>query len=734
MKIIPGTSRKIRRPGLLLGLFALLIASAAVLAPSAVQGSGMAFVPAEGTPLTGGGDPMPPIGDDATPAGNDSQPERASVALTAEDNDSWMPTRSTVIFAAPGPETPGGGPRLPVREGVAFVVAENAPAGVAVGIPVSAEDPDDDAIVWTISGAGEFAIDAATGQIEVAPGANLDYESRQVYTVTISVSDGVDGNGHRDMAPDDSATVTVLVSDEDEPPAKPQAPTVSPDPGAPTTGLTVAWTAPANEGRPDITGYDLRYRAVDALGWTGHPVKEAATAAVIGGLESGAAYEAQVRAVNEEGAGPWSDAGQGATQEANGAPSFPSVSVLQVAENSSAGTPVGEPVAATDPENGPLTYAISGADEFAIDEATGRIQVAPGAALDYEAVRSYTVTVSVSDGLDAAGRPDESADASVVAAILVTDVVEGGLSVAHPGDKAYQQGEAIPPFDIKVSGAPAAVNVGGLPNGLAYDGERVSGTVHHDAEPGEYRVTVTAIEAGGAAAQTFIVTVRPNTAPEINVPDDQSYVQGQAIAPFRIAAADAEDEATVQVSGLPEGLMHVGGLVSGKVAADAETRTYRVTVTADDGMNPAVSAEFTITVAPPNAPPSLTVPGDRAYAQGETIGDFAILTADPDAGDTVTVTVSGLPDGLTYSGGLVSGTVSGEAELGDYEVTVTASDGVNDGATAQFGVTVTEASSGGVCVSLPTWLLGLGGLALLALAIAYARERMKRRAAETPAF
>ena len=663
------------------------------------------------------------------PTQDDAEPERETVSL--EDEDSWLPSRSDVTLTAPEPEPAGGGARLLTREGIAFVVAENSPAGAPVGIPAGAEDPDDDPIVWTISGDKEFAIDAATGQIEVAPGAILDYESRRKYAVTISVTDGLDDNGNPDATPDDWTSVTVLVADEDEPPAQPEAPALSPDPDAPIAGLTVKWTPPANEGRPDIAGYDLRYRAVDAPGWTGHPVDETATAALIGGLKDGVAYEAQVRAINEEGSGPWSDAGMGATQKANGVPSFPPAAVLQVAENSPAGTPVGEPIAAIDPENGPLTYAISGAGEFSIDEATGRIEVAPGAALDYEAVRSYTVTVSVSDGLDAIGRPDKATDASVAVAILVTDVAEGGLSVAHPGDKTYRQGQAIRPFAIEVSGGPSAVSVGGLPNGLFYDGKTVSGVVHHDAGPGAYPVTVTAIEAGGAAAQTFIVTVRLNAAPEINVPDDRKYVQGQSIAPFRIAASDAEDKVTAQVSGLPDGLVHAGELVSGRVATDAETRTYRVTVTADDGINPAVSAHFAITVETPNAPPSLTVPGDRAYAQGETIGDFAILVTDPDAGDTVTVTVTGLPQGLTYNGGQVSGAVSEEAELRTYEVTVTASDGVNEGATAQFAITVTEPA---VCVSLPAWLLGLGGLALLALVIAYVRERMKRRAAVTPAF
>ena len=112
----------------------------------------------------------------------------------------------------------------------------------------------------------------------------------------------------------------------------------------------------------------------------------------------------------------------------NIAPSFPSTAptTLSVAENRAAGTAVGT-VAATDPNDDPLTYALtsSGGDHhsFAID-GTGAITVASGATLDHETKSTYSITVNVHDGKDLAGATDTTVDASHRVNITVTDVNE----------------------------------------------------------------------------------------------------------------------------------------------------------------------------------------------------------------------------------------------------------------------------------------------------------------------
>ena len=138
-------------------------------------------------------------------------------------------------------------------------------------------------------------------------------------------------------------------------------------------------------------------------------------------------------------------------------------------------------------------------------------------------------------------------------------------------------------------------------------------------------------------------------------------------------------------------------------------RTGRATIEVVDRQSGA-KAEFDVTVS------ALTIlnPGDRTYRQGETITPIPILylsavTAPVGAVAVtvdVTVDVSGLPAGLTWSSSssLVSGTVSADAAVRDYTVTVTvtANDGVNEVAiTADFTITVLEAKRS----QAPTWIL-----------------------------
>ncbi len=86
--------------------------------------------------------------------------------------------------------------------------------------------------------------------------------------------------------------------------------------------------------------------------------------------------------------------------DVNEAPVFGTISPFDLDENSREGTVVGA-VEASDPDAGEtLTYAITGGNPtgaFAIDAATGAVVVADPAALNYEATRSFTLTVTVTD-------------------------------------------------------------------------------------------------------------------------------------------------------------------------------------------------------------------------------------------------------------------------------------------------------------------------------------------------
>ena len=158
---------------------------------------------------------------------------------------------------------------------------------------------------------------------------------------------------------------------------------------------------------------------------------------------------------------------------------------------------------------------------------------------------------------------------------------------------------------------------------------------------------------------------------------------------------DADDDTlTVTVTGLPDGLSYSSTTkqVSGTVSQTAAVKDYTATITANDGTNADVTKDFTVTVTDTNFDPVITDPGDKSYAQGEAITAFDIETSDADGDDTVTVTVTGLPAGLSYSSTTkkVSGTVSQTAAVQDYTATISADDGTNDAVTQDFTVAVTD--------------------------------------------
>ena len=96
--------------------------------------------------------------------------------------------------------------------------------------------------------------------------------------------------------------------------------------------LTVAWSAPAEDGGRDITSYDLRYIRSDAAdksdaSWTvkASVWSSGALRHALSGLTNGVEYEVQLRAENSVGEGPWSPAGIGTPLTTPGAPSIESV-------------------------------------------------------------------------------------------------------------------------------------------------------------------------------------------------------------------------------------------------------------------------------------------------------------------------------------------------------------------------------------------------------------------------
>ena len=122
---------------------------------------------------------------------------------------------------------------------------------------------------------------------------------------------------------------------------------------------------------------------------------------------------------------------------ANQAPQFPPTEngMRSVDENTAAEMDIGMPVAAADPDNDPLTYALGGTDADSFDIVASSGQLRTKASLNYEAQSSYSVTVSVHDGKDAQGDPRTAVDATITVTVAVGNVDEDGtvtVSTAQP--------------------------------------------------------------------------------------------------------------------------------------------------------------------------------------------------------------------------------------------------------------------------------------------------------------
>ena len=371
-----------------------------------------------------------------------------------------------------------------------FTPAENQTAAGTV----RAEDSDGDAVTgYALSGGADqalFAIDKANGALtfQAAP----DYEDPQdantdnAYLVTVQATSGT---GDREQTAPQTITVTVM-DDDTEAPAAPDAPSVSP---ASVTSLNVSWSAPANAG-PEITDYDVQYRAGTSAPWSdGSHIGTALTAMLTGLLED-TEYDVQVRATNDEGTGGWSASGNGAT-DANAAPSFTSIATFTPAENQ---TTVGT-VAASDSDTGDEVtgYALSGGADRALfsinnsgvltfqaapnyedpqdagtDNAYLVVVQATSGTGDREQTGTQTITVTVMDeDTEAPAAPD----APSVSAASVTSLNVSWSAPANAGpeitdyDVQYRAGTSAPWSDGSHIGTALTAMLTGLLEDTEYD-------------------------------------------------------------------------------------------------------------------------------------------------------------------------------------------------------------------------------------------------------------------------
>ncbi len=153
-----------------------------------------------------------------------------------------------------------------------------------------------------------------------------------------------------------------------------------------------------------------------------------------------------------------------------------------------------------------------------------------------------------------------------------------------------------------------------------------------------------------------------NTAPSVTNPGNQTTVVNTPVTLNMLGSdPDAGQTLTWSATGLPVGLTinPTTGVISGTPTVVAVSN---VTVTATDNGSPVLngSIQFTWTVnpaGPVNNPPVVTNPGNQTTVVNTPV-TLNMVGSDPDAGQTLTWSATGLPVGLTINPttGVISGT------------------------------------------------------------------------------
>ena len=207
---------------------------------------------------------------------------------------------------------------------------------------LKATDPDDDPITgWSISGGVDSTLFSLTKGGVLTFVTAPDYENPKddgndnSYEVKVTASDGTDYSAE--------LTLTVNVTDVNEPPPQMEQPAFSASGTADTTSmLLLMWDRPIPpDGTPRITGYEVQYRMQGDINWIAHDFDsdDSTTQTTITGLASNTHYEAQLRAVNVEGSGDWSPTSGAKTAEARLTVAFSSA-IYTVGEGESVTTTV----------------------------------------------------------------------------------------------------------------------------------------------------------------------------------------------------------------------------------------------------------------------------------------------------------------------------------------------------------------------------------------------------------
>ncbi|HVX60325.1 MAG TPA: hypothetical protein VHC19_06985, partial [Pirellulales bacterium] len=203
---------------------------------------------------------------------------------------------------------------------------------------------------------------------------------------------------------------------------------------------------------------------------------------------------------------------------------------------------------------------------------------------------------------------------------------------------------------------------------------------------GVYHITIDAANGQTpAASQVFTLTVE--TAPAITSADNASFTAGTA-TDFTIQTTGVPDAAITTADSLPTGVTLVdNGNGTATLASTAATPAgvYAIHLSASNGVSPAATQTFTLTVV---GPPTITSADNTTFTAG-TAGSFIVQTT---GGPFPAITTADtLPTGVTLvdnGDGTATLASTTDAAAGSYTIHIDASNGNSPNAAQTFTLTI----------------------------------------------
>lgn len=293
-----------------------------------------------------------------------------------------------------------------------------------------------------------------------------------------------------------------------------------------------------------------------------------------------------------------------------------------------------------------------------IDHGTGVISGSPTTV-----AAAASVILSVKDGQNQ----------TVPKTIQWTITAPPTLTITSPGTQASGVGTAITSWAVGKGGgvSPYTWSASGYPSGLNFDTSSGTFSGTTTGPGGTYSVTVTVSDSSGQTATTSAFTW--NVLAIVNPPTSISSTRNANITAVDAAAIGGTGSIGWSISSgsLPNNLSldPATGIISGK--ASNSNQTYNFTLQAKDSLNTIATLAITwqvtdgVAVVTPNA--------NQFSVAGTAI--TSITPTSTGGSGTTSWSVTGLPDGLSYSSGKIQGTPLASAVGKTWTVTITVTRG-----------------------------------------------------------